>query len=109
MLSKIKDFEQIQNSYIFKGPVNHDDDRVDDCHIGVELALLAGGLPVELVSNVAPVGDGLLHRDNVLLLSDLSVGEWPQLSHIWLGRARPHFVWVLNAFYVLYKYLIQSS
>ena len=42
-------------SYIFQGPVNHDNDRVDDSHIGVELALLTGGLSVKLVGNVAPI------------------------------------------------------
>ena len=82
-------------SHILEGPVDQDDDGVDDGHVGVELALLAGCLPVELVGNVAPVGDGLLHLDYVLLLSDLAVGEGAQLRHARLLSARPHLIWVL--------------
>ena len=60
-------------SYTLKGPINHDNDGVDDSHVGVELALVTGGLPVELVVDVAPVGDGLLDLHDVLLLPDLTV------------------------------------
>ena len=71
-------------NHLVHGPVEDDDDWVDDGDGSIGVALVAGGGGVEHVGDVAAVGDGLQHRHYVLLLPHLQADNYNDL--IRMGR-----------------------